>query len=287
MKTSGNFFFLLAISLSAFTIWSCNNDDDIRPEGQGQMSAIVSGEDWEAQTVSAGLVQGQFAISGIAADGSTISLRLDGFGQGEYPSYSGTSNACVWQPSAGAFGFVSNAPMGLGRVLIEEVNEQDTLISGAFFFLAQEPATGDTVTVVDGVFTDVKYQIGAAPVGDNFLKVKIDGQLWEAEMVAGFAGGGQLNISGTSTDASRTVALFIPSDITPGDYDLDDPFSSDYAAQYNPNSQTTLMADGGALKITTHDKVNKVIEGTFSFEASEFIGPASASLTGGSFYLKY
>ncbi len=287
MKTSGNFFFLLAISLSACAIFSCNNDDAPTPDGQGRMSAIVGGERWEARTVSAGMIQGQFGISGIAADGSAISLRLDGFGAGEYNSFSGSSNVCVWQPSAGALGYATNAPRGIGRVIVEEVDEQDTLISGAFFFLAQEPASGDTVTAVDGIFTDVKYQIGAAPVGDNFLKVKIDGVLWEAAMVAGFATGGKLTISGTSADASRIVGLYIPSDISPGTYTLGSPFSSDYAAQYNPNTQTTLTSDSGTLKINSHDKVNKVIEGTFSFEAREFLGPGEASLTEGGFGVGY
>lgn len=288
MRKHSKFFLLLFVFPALiFNHWSCNQDDAPAPEGQGQMSAIVSGERWEARTVTAGTIQGAFGITGIAADGSAITLRLDGVGEGEYNSFSGSSNVCVWQPSAGALGYASNAPMGLGQVVVEEVNEQDSLLSGTFFFLAQEPSSGDTVSAVEGIFTDVKYQIGAAPVGDNFLKVKIDGVLWEAVMVAGFAGGGKLTISATSADASRTVGLFIPSDIAPGDYTLGSPFSSDYAAQYNPNTQTTLTSNSGTLKIAGHDKVHKVIEGAFSFEAREFLGSGMASLMEGSFWVEY
>lgn len=286
-KHTRSFLLLFIIPAVLFTTWSCNPDDPASPEGQGQMSAIVSGERWEAETVSAGLVQGVFAISGTAANGSTISLRLDGAGVGEYNSFSGSSNASVWQPSAGALGYTSNAPMGFGQVMVEEVNEQDTLISGTFFFLAQEPSSGDTISVFDGIFTDVKYHAGAAPVGDNFLKVKIDGALWEAVMVAGTVNGEQLFITATNADVTRTVGLFIPTDIAPGTYEIGSPFSADIAGQYNADAQTSLTAESGTLKITSHDKVNEVIEGTFSFEAAEFLGSGTASLTEGSFGVGY
>lgn len=282
-----SFLLLFLIPTLLFTTWSCNQDDEPGPEGQSQMSAVVGGEQWEAETVSAGLVQGVFAISGAAADGSTVSLRIDGSGLGEYNSFPGSSNVCVWQPTAGALGYATNAPMGFGQVIVEEVNEQDTLISGTFFFLAQEPSSGDTVSVLDGIFTDVKYQAGAAPVGDNFLKVKIDGALWEATMVAGTVNSDKLFITATSADVSRTVGLFIPADIAPGTYDLGSPFSSEYAGQYNAGPQTSLTAESGTLKIMSHDLANEVVEGTFSFEAAEFLGSGTASLTEGSFWVGY
>lgn len=126
-KHTRSFLFLFLVHTLLFTTWSCNQDDEPGPEGQSQMSAIVSGEQWEAETVGAGLVQGVFAISGIASDGSTISLRISGSGLGQYNSSPGSTNVCVWQPSAGALGYASNAPMGFGQVVVEEVNEQDSL----------------------------------------------------------------------------------------------------------------------------------------------------------------
>lgn len=126
-KHTRSFLFLFLVHTLLFTTWSCNQDDEPGPEGQSQMSAIVSGEQWEAETVGAGLVQGVFATSGIASDGSTISLRISGSGLGQYNSSPGSTNVCVWQPSAGALGYASNAPMGFGQVVVEEVNEQDSL----------------------------------------------------------------------------------------------------------------------------------------------------------------
>lgn len=287
MEPQKKLFVLFAFAVFIFSTWSCSNDDDATPDDeQGQMSAIVSGEHWKAETVSAGAIQGRFSISGIASDGSTISLALNGFGVGEYNSYSGASNAFVWQPSSGALGYASNAPMGIGQVFVEEVNEQDSLISGTFYFLAQEPSSGDTVSVFDGEFTDVRYHLQTMTVGDNFLKTKIDGNLWEAVMVTGYVNGNKLHINGTNSDVSRTVSLIIPATTTTGNYAIGNPFSATYGGIYLTGN-TSLTANSGALTITSHDLINKVIQGTFSFEATEFFGSASASLTEGSFYVAY
>ncbi len=214
-------------------------------------------------------------------------MTLDGFAEGEYQSFSGSTNACVWQPSTGALGYVSHAPMGLGQVVVEEINEMDSLISGTFQFFGEEPSSGNTVEVAEGVFTDVKYSVETVTIGDNSLNVKIDGTDWEAVSVTGFVNGSKLTINATSADVSRTVGLTIPDDTPVGSYDIDSPFSSEYGGQYNADAQTFLTSDSGTLNISNHDLLNKVIEGTFSFEASEFVGSASASLTEGSFYVAY
>lgn len=287
MKPQQDLFPLCSLLLCLLFFSNCGKDKDTAPDTQGQMTAVVRGESWSAQMVSAGTVQGEFAISGTAADGSTISLRLDGFAPGVYNSASGSSNAYVWQSSQQALGYTSIASAGIGQVTIDAVNEQDSLISGTFYFLGQEPASLDTISVINGVFTDVKFQVGAAPVGDNFLTVKIDGAPWAAVMVAGFVNGNKLIISATSADASRTVGFFLPADIAAGSYELGSPISSAYGAQYNSDSQTALTADAGTLDISLHDKINRVIEGNFSFQASAFLGSGTASLTEGSFFVKY
>ena len=276
---------LLFFSISILLFSQCNNDDDLSPNGQ--MTAIVGGQEWEAQTVQAGEVQGQFSIAGIADDGSTIALRLDGFEEDDYLSSSGSSNFCVWQATQGGLGYVSNAPQSFGSVTIEKIDEEAGKVSGKFIFLGKEPASGDTVSVVNGVFTDVAYEVGAVTVGDNFLTTKIDGEAWEATMVVGVVLGNKLNISATSADVSQTVGFFLPKDIAAGTYDLGDPLTDKYAAQYNPNAQTAYTANSGTLKIENHDKLNKIIEGTFHFESSAFLGSGSASLTEGSFYVAY
>lgn len=44
-----------------------------------------------------------------------------------------------------------------------------------------------------------------------------------------------------------------------------------------------LGADSGKVMITKHDVVNRVIEGTFYFNGSEFIGTETVKVTEGTF----
>lgn len=277
--------FLSVISL--FT-WSCNSEEEgPNPSQQGQMTAIVDGQNWEASTVSAGTAQGKFSLSGASADGATLSFSLESFEQGGYASFPGAPNAFIYQPAPGALGYTSIAPMGFGQLLIEEINEQDSLISGTFLFRGVEPSSQDTVLVEAGVFTDVPYQLETVAIGDNFLRAKVDGTLWEAGTVAGIDTGDKLQLVGSSPDGSRAISLMVSEDIDVGTYAITDIFSDGPGAMYNPNSQTSLSSSSGTLDISTHDKLNKIIEGTFSFEASEWLGSASASITEGSFYVQY
>lgn len=284
MKTP-NFFLLLTLSL--FLFFGCNNEDDAAPNDQAQMTVTVAGEAWEAATTGASYIQGRLGLTGMASDGSTIIFGLDGFGLGQYDSFEGSLNVLTWQETNGGLAYVSHWENASGQVNIEHINETDSLLSGTFQFTGIVPSTGASVVVSDGVFNNIKYLTETIVVGEHFLKVKIDGDLWEAHQVVGLVVSGKINVIGTSPDASKTVGLYIPETASEGTYNLGNPLLSDYAAQYNADSQTFLVASSGTLKITTHDRSNKIIEGTFSFEAAEFAGTAAASLTGGSFYVTY
>ncbi|HMQ48726.1 MAG TPA: DUF6252 family protein [Saprospiraceae bacterium] len=287
MKTQKNLVLLALLTLNLCFFSNCNTEDDASPDAQGQMSATVDGEAWESEMASASYLQGRLGLVGIASDGSSIIFSLDGFGVGQYNSSEGSLNALTWQETSGGLAYITTWENASGQVNIESINETDSLLSGTFQFTGILPTTGATVEVSDGIFNNIKYTAETTVVGDNFLKVKIDGALWEAQQVAGFVVSGKINLAATSADASKTVGLYIPETATAGTYDLGNPLLADYGAQYNADSQTFLVATSGTLKITSHDRTNKIIEGTFSFEAAEFVGSAAASLTEGSFYLAY
>lgn len=288
MKTGLKYLTVGILAILSMVTWSCNNDDEGINTDNGQMTAIVRGENWKAETVNAGTVQGRFSLSGIATDGSTISFALDSFGEGTYNSSIGSSNTLIWQPSTAALGYTSIAPpTGFGQVVIEELNEQEAFISGTFFFIGVEPSTGDTVSVVGGIFSNVPFATETGTVGENALKAKIDGTLWEATTVTGFDTGDKLQLVGASADGSRAISMLIPKNITSGEYAIGSPFSEGVGGQFNPNSQTSMTSETGMLVISSHDTSNKTIEGTFEFEAAEFLGSGTASITEGSFYIKY
>jgi len=288
MKTQQSFLNVLILLLSLTISWSCSKGDEPSPSQGGEMFAVVSGAEWEAETIQAGFINGLFSLSGIAADGSTIAIGLAEFEEGMFASFSGTSdNFLIWKPGENAFGYSSIAPEGFGQVIIEDINEQDTLISGTFYFIGQEPSTGDTITINGGVFTDVPYILELPTIGNNSLNAKIDGTLWEAGTVTAVDIGDNLQLVGTSPDGSRSISFTVPKDIAAGAHDITGVFSGGVSAFYNPNSQTSLNSDSGMLTISNHDLAGKIIEASFDFEASDMFGSSSASITEGSFYISY
>jgi len=93
------------------------------------------------------------------------------------------------------------------------------------------------------------------------------------------------HISGISNNVSLTV--MIPADINPGSYEI--PTDEDIGGAVSDGSVVPPLfytASSGVIVITTHDKVNKTVKGTF-----EFIGTASGGETivvsNGSFRFTY
>ena len=263
---------------------SCNDEEN---SPSGQIYATIDGQAWQSDQAQASIINGDLGLSGLANDGSHLSFRIIDIKKGNHNSTYGSRNAYIWVPSENQFGYTTTANGGMGTLELTVFNETDSLLSGVFEFMAIEPGSIDTVLVTEGHFTDIPYVVGAQPVGDNFLEVKIDGQQWEGVLVAGSVNGEQLIISATNTNVSRSVGLFLPSDILTGTYEFGEVFTSDIFGQYNPSSMTSMTSESGTLNITKHDRGVKVIEGTFSFEAADFFGSGSASLTEGNFRVSY
>lgn len=208
--------FGLLITFSFFTL-SCGGDEASAQEN-GKMTATVDGKAWKADMVSAIVLQGIFNISGLSDDESSIIMTLDGLQVGEYISDATTANALIWQPGSGALGYTSLAQNAAGEVVITEIDEVDSLVSGTFFFTGEEPSTGNMVEVSEGIFTHVWYTSLTPATPDDFLKTKIDGAEWEAASVTGIMNAGTLTLNGTNSDASKTVALTLPTPPPAGTY---------------------------------------------------------------------
>ncbi len=282
MKTNVVFSLLL---FSALFFLGCNQDD---ASPQGKMTAKIDGQNWSGKEVGAALTQGTFNLSGKAADGSLITITLQDFTADTFYLYPNADHAAVWLPANGSNSFVSNAPGGLGYVIFSEINTTDSLISGKFEFMAENPLSGESVFVSEGEFVNVPFTSNIAHVGENTFVVKIDGVNWAPTLISGSKVNGKINIVASNVSTGRSVGLYIPVAVNPGDYTLGDPlFGATYGGQYNPDSQTFLSANSGSLTISKHDKTARLIEGTFQFGASSLFSPATASLTDGSFSIQY
>lgn len=89
-----------------------------------------------------------------------------------------------------------------------------------------------------------------------------------------FLGINQLWVNGSAGGALKVVTLKFPPDIKVGTYDL--MLNTKYDALFvpSPNADLNFTCDSGKLKITKHDVTNRIIEGTFDFQASCLTCPA-------------
>ena len=98
-------------------------------------------------------------------------------------------------------------------------------------------------------------------------------------------------IAVTANDAtvSKTVAVSMPANITPGTYTFDI-FGGTYIGQYNPNTNpmNSQASMSGTLTILSHNTTTRRIRGTFNFHAEEILNPAAfTEITEGYFAVTY
>lgn len=272
-------FFMSALALGMV---ACKKDND---DSNGLMKAKIDGASWEADKVGAVVLAGLINITGQTNDGETITITIQSGQAGDYFLDENQDHAAVYQPSSGALGFVSNAPEGLGYVRVTEIDLENSTISGTFEFNGVNPANGSKKEIREGEFTGIKFEQEVVTTGPNTLSCKIDGQTFTPASVFALPASGRITISANSANMNQTIGLTLPQNVAVGEHDLST--FGDHTAQYNLNQSQFLGANSGKVNITKHDKANHKLEGTFHFEASEWLGSASATVTNGSFNVTY
>lgn len=283
-----SFFKMLALigCVLAFAISSCNNDDD-GSQPDGSMTAKVDGDAWSASQVTSLIQNGYTNITGIAADGTTITMTLTGQTEGTYELLQTSTNVGVYNTGPTTPSFASNQGNDVtASVTVTDINTSDSTISGTFKFIAYRLIDNTQLVITEGKFTNVPFTTTISTPGDNFLKAKIDGVAYEASAISGSSVFGIFQITGTAANGQKSIGFILDPEITVGEHDLEG-FLGTNTAQYNPDSNTALNSNSGKINITVHDKTNKLIEGTFHFEASDLLGTVSASITDGDFSVKY
>ena len=284
MAFTKKFFFLFLVLATAFA--SCKKDDTTP---NGSMTAVIDGDNWQGKA-SAVMQAGLTNISGVADDGSVLTLTLMGQAEGEYLLGEGGDHAGVFTKGTAAETFASNQGNDAQAfVNITSINEENSTLSGEFQFTAFNLLTGTQRVVASGKFSNVTFTGNVTSSGEDFLECKIDGEVFKAGLVSGGVTPAPsiLLLIGSSSDGTQSIGLNLSPDVTVGEHKIGGAFSENWA-QYNPDSATFLASESGKVKITKHDKANKKIEGTFRFEAEEIMGGgASASIKEGKFSVKY
>jgi hypothetical protein len=249
----------------------------------GAMSASIDGNSWKSDIASGTIQNGYINITGKNNAGETITLTLNGTTKATYTLNNGTMHVGVYQKTNGSLGYTTNASGTTGgTVTVTEIDEANKTISGTFSFSAEEPSSGNKVSVTAGKFNKVKYTTSSGTT-NNTLSAKVDGNAWTGSSVFAVLNSGKIAVTGTS--GSSSMGIYMPEGVTPGTYSLS--MFGSYMAQYNPDQSTFLASDNGTLVVTEHDATARTIKGTFNFNASDFSGSTTATITEGAFSAKY
>lgn len=284
--------FLTLISL--LFVFSCGDDDspdNTDNTAPGTMTCKVDGTQWTSATATATILNGIMNITGVSSDDQVFTITLDGDSEGSYSLDPSLQNviAHTIDTNGSNPAYVSNqntVNTNFGVVTVSEIDTDNKTISGTFQTEVHRIIDGEVKIITEGVFEKIPYVESVAPTSST-LSADIDGTTFNATSVTGVIAFGMFTINGSDGTGSKTIALTIPPDIAAGTYNLTSPGFSDYGAQYNADANTFLTADSGTLIITEHNTTSKEIKGTFDFEASDFVGSASASLSNGVFELSY
>lgn len=283
------FTFLLLSTTILFS--ACDNDDDEMMEPTASMTCKLDGVDWTASGAGASIMNNMINVTGISAADQVITITLTGTTVGTYSLDPNLPNAVAYTASndGTAIAFVSNqniSNMNYGEVVISEINMETMRLSGTFTTEVHRLSDGGDLIITEGFFNNIAFE-ETLPSSAFELAATIDGTVFDASVVSGLVSSGNLTITGSDAMGQKAIGLTIPADITPGTYDLGTPGLSIYGAQYNLDSNTFLSAASGTLTISEHQVADKIIKGTFSFEATDLAGPDTASITDGSFELTY
>ncbi len=286
---------LMTTAFSSLLFTGCKKDDNNDgPSGNGSMTAVVDGKTWNAVSskIAGSIISGTLNLTGIAGDGSTITITLSVANPDTGTFYDlgeGSLGALAMTVTGGSSAWTSNVPSGDGTLVLTQLDTAAKKFSGTFVATVYRGTDDSTRVIAAGVFKNVKYSTTIQGGGSNTMSCKIDGNTWTPPSVLAVSSGGQITISGTDASAGKTVGITIPSTIAAGTYTLE--LFTTYSAQYNVNSTTFLGATGGpscSLVITAHNATNHTISGTFEFVAEPITGPPpTATITDGVFSVTY
>ena len=120
------------------------------------MSAKISGADWKALAPAAVLNDGKFVLTGIALNGSSLTITILSDKTGDY-ALSAISAKCAAAYKKTATSSTDDGYVAItGKVNLSEVDNSSNRISGTYNFLLIHSIT-DTINITDGKFTSVKF----------------------------------------------------------------------------------------------------------------------------------
>ena len=273
------------------------------PTTTGNLKAKIDGTQWVANSAeSASRMLGLINIGGRSTDRKYLTITLTDSGVHNYTLDNNSMNAAAYVDSSlsNVFSFTTNQGINPGDaggfVNITSIDVANKRISGTFSFRVFRQMDGAQRTLTEGSFTNLPYTTTLPPgnATDTF-KVKIAGTLWVPPTVLGSKTPAvppltsQIVVTGTSTDGTKSVGLFMPDGIAPGSYTFN-LFGATYIGLYNPDTDPSHSQGSmsGTLTILSHNTTTRRIRGNFNFHAEALLNPLlNTELTEGYFSVSY
>jgi hypothetical protein len=295
--------FFTLIGLALLSIFACQKEKSFeKSTGNGgnagaDFRAKINNVPWVAanNTRGASIIGGFINITGISSDNKQISITLNGTSAGNYTLVQNSFNVGTFIDgnSVNTFAYATNQGQDTtqagGTVVITEINATNKTISGNFHFKVFRDMDQQQLMITEGVFTNLAYitSLPPASTSDSFF-VKVDGTGWNPPSITASISMGKLIIAASEQNASRSLGLVMPQDVTVGLHQMD--FGTgNFFGEYNPNPSSFLVSDtSGTLTIIENNTSTRRIKGTFQFKANDQSGGSqTAMLTEGSFSVGY
>ncbi len=316
-----------------FTFISCDEDveinlGNIQEPVVAQFQVDFDGETWVADRTVSVINNGVTTITAFKnndAESIVITLQSDEVGAYTFDNVTNVGHIS-YAESPTAQLYTSTDPNPIGRVDVTEIDTQNQLISGTFFFLGtrtvqQFDVNGNPVLDADGnpvyevqskdftngIFNNLVYTTTITeptptePNTDEFY-VKIDGIEFVEETLSAIksdiSGISVITIRATRDGSNNIFEIQVPADIVTGNNLLvsstTDP-ANDTVATYRILSTSQNFGAAASstiplplLQITQHDVANKKLEGTFEFTAVRIGGGTETiEFTEGTFSVTY
>ncbi len=207
----------------------------IRPV-TGDFRAKIDGVQWVANSATgASRMLGFINITGRSTDKKYLSITLKDSGVHNYTLDQNSFNAASYLDSnlTNTFNFSTNQGVNPGDaggvVNVTSIDAVNKKISGTFSFRVFRQFDNSQRTLTEGSFTNIPYATSLPPTSSNdTFRVKIAGTLWTPPTVVASKTPAlppqllpQITVTGTSADGTKSVGMFMPENIAPGNYTFD------------------------------------------------------------------
>lgn len=269
----------------------------------GNFKAKIDGTQWVANSATgASRMLGFITINGRSTDKKYVTIAVKDSGVHNYTLDENSLNVASYIDSnlTNTFNFSTNQGVNPGDaggvVNVTSIDAVNKTISGTFSFRVFRQFDNTQRTFTEGTFTNIPYVTSLPPSSStDTFRVKIAGTMWTPPTVVASKTPAvppllpKIAITGTSADGTKSVGMFMPDNIVPGNYNFD-LFGGIYLGLYNPdtNPNNSQGALSGTLTILSHNTATRRIRGNFNFHAEALLNPLLfTELTEGYFSVGY